>query len=336
MKIGQAFMREEIRKHFHHDGPFVRPDWGALSTFIEQHVPREEQNQAWDDAVELWTAALAENLGGDYRLTKSQRFICLSDRDEATTQWMVRFAERAEQKIRGVLRELAWGREHKHVFLALTDEDDYDSYVSQFYSEGTFATSIGVQIRTGLPHIVLHFIEAREALTTLAHELSHACVSHLPMPNWLDEGVAVTLQRFIGDVPPPESLSTVQAVWNIQSGWTPPVLWDELADRHHAFWNEQTIQSFWAGTSFFEPGDASELSYSLAEILLHLIAQDYGNWLDFLARAHRDDAGQTAALDCFGLGLGEVAGTFLGEGDWRPVRQEIVSCWEAAGWSKQG
>jgi hypothetical protein len=325
---------EQVAEFFRRDGAFTRPDWDALKVFIEKKIPEAEQGAVWNEAVNLWVAALAEDLGGSYRVVSSRNFICLTDRDEAMAGWMLRFAEKAEAQIRATLRERAWGSAWKHVLLILTDEDDYDGYIAQFYHEGTFATTLGLQIRQGIPHIVVHFVEPREALVTVAHELSHACVSHLALPRWLDEALAQTLQKQIGDVPPSESLTDAQAVWNIQSNWTPPVLWDELAERHHEFWNEENIHAFWAGTLFFEPGDGAELSYSLAEILLNLIAQDFGNWLDFVARAHHDDAGQTAALDCFGKGLGEVAGTFLGPGDWQPSRQKLVHHWKAAGWQE--
>ena len=112
-------------------------------------------------------------------------------------------------------------------------------------------------------------------------------------------------------------------------------MWGELAERHHAFWNEDLIQSFWAGTSFQEGGDATELSYSLAEVFVHLLSEDRATFLEFLSRAHYDDAGQTAALDCFGQSLGDVAATFLGDGNWRPVRKAIVECWNSKGSSSE-
>jgi hypothetical protein len=40
-------------------------------------------------------------------------------------------------------------------------------------------------------------------------------------------------------------------------------------------------------------------------------------------------------LDCFGVSLGDTVATFLGEGNWRPVRKAIVERWEAAGWTKK-
>ena len=112
--------------------------------------------------------------------------------------------------------------------------------------------------------------------------------------------------------------------------WVPPLMWEELAGRHHAFWNEENIQSFWAGTSFEENQESQELSYSLAEVLVHLPGENREAFLEFVSRAQFDDAGLTAALDCRGVCLGERAGTFLGEGNWRPVRKAKVDRWNAA------
>ena len=79
-------------------------------------------------------------------------------------------------------------------------------------------------------------------------------------------------------------------------------------------------------------GDAQKLSYSLAEILVHIIASDHAGFLDFLRHAHYADAGQTAALDYLGVSLAEPASIFLGPGSWRPYRKAIAECWaEEAG-----
>jgi hypothetical protein len=39
----------------------------------------------------------------------------------------------------------------------------------------------------------------------------------------------------------------------------------DARDRHLSFWNAENIQRFWAGKSFYEPGEPNELSYSLAQ-----------------------------------------------------------------------
>jgi len=143
----------------------------------------------------------------------------------------------------------------------------------------------------------------------LVHELTHNCLVHLPLPRWLNEGLAKTFDR---------SVDTIRN----------PILDHDLRERHLAFWNSNTIQEFWAGVSFHRPGTSRRLSYSLAEIVLNLLSEQKGDWIGFLKRAHRDDAGQTAAIECLGVDLGDVVATFLGEGDWRPRRRAMVDLWK--------
>ena len=110
----------------------------------------------------------------------------------------------------------------------------------------------------------------------------------------------------------------------------------ELRDRHLAFWNRESIQKFWAGVSFDQPGDSNELSYSLAEIVVNLMMSRPEDFRAFLRLAQWGDAGQTAALDCLGMDLGQVMGTFLGEGDWRPCRKPMVAFWQARSAAEKG
>src|SRR5262249_28371125 len=105
---------------------------------------------------------------------------------------------------------------------------------------------------------------------------------------------------------------------------------DDLAERHHAFWTSKNIQEFWAGTSFHQPGGPNELSYSLAEILVQLLAKDRDSFLEFVRHAHYSDAGLTAAYDCLGCDLGDMAAPFPGEGNWRPNRKAIADLWKSA------
>ena len=215
------------------------------------------------------------------------------------------------------------------MIIAFSEEDDYYQYISGFYPEGEHPTSIGVHIHRGYSHVALLYDTELRAGQTIVHELTHHCLTHLPIPLWLNEGVAQHLQKTIGEAyVPSASQTTTTAYWGMVSGWKPPLVWDELAERHFNFWYPKRVQMFWAGTSFSEPGDSVELSYSLAEILVHLLTQKGGDFLAFIRAAHADDAGQTAALDNLGCCLGEMVGTFLGPGDWRPQRKAIKACWE--------
>ena len=115
--------------------------------------------------------------------------------------------------------------------------------------------------------------------------------------------------------------------------WTPPLMWHELKERHLDFWNEETLQSFWAGNSFYIPGDSNELSYSLAEVFVRLLSESKEKvYLErFLEHARPEDAGQGAALDILETDLGEIAGTFLGPGKWRPSPAAISKSWKQWG-----
>src|SRR5687768_11102477 len=109
----------------------------------------------------------------------------------------------------------------------------------------------------GYPHMAIRHESSVQDAQTLVHELTHHCVTHLPIPVWLNEGVAQRLQRAIVGVYAPRAHEGASShYWAAISNWVPPLMWDELAEKHHAFWNEQNIQEFWAGTSFNQSGDA--------------------------------------------------------------------------------
>lgn len=62
----------------------------------------------------------------------------------------------------------------------------------------------------------------------------------------------------------------------------------ELHRKHSNHWSTQTITAFWSGHSFKDPdGEISHLSYSLAEILVDLMVQEFPNFMEFVARADR-------------------------------------------------
>ena len=311
---------------------FTRMDWTLIADAIEHTVPGGEQSEAWTEAARHWVWRLREDLGGRYEVEESSDFILLADAGRDFAGRLLRFADENVTAIRHHLGELAWrGHPGKQVVLLLSDEDDYYQYLSHFHDRDTIPESLGVHVERGLPHIVLKLTTELEAAQTLAHELAHSCLVHLPIPLWLNEGIAMRLQRVTaGAFAPRAHDGATSDLWAAMINWAPPLMWGELAERQFALWNEQNIQSFWAGTSFNEFQEAVSLSYNLAEVLVTLLGENRESFLEFVGRAHYDDAGQTAALDCLGLSLGDAAGTFLGEGNWRPVRKAIVECWSAA------
>ena len=84
----------------------------------------------------------------------------------------------------------------------------------------------------------------------------------------------------------------------------------ELADRHAAHWTETNIQAFWAGRSFDDLGEESELSYSLSQILVNLLWEKGPDFIAFVKNADWRDAGQDAAVNILAQDWGEALGGF--------------------------
>jgi hypothetical protein len=313
---------------------FHRADWEFISRWIEANACPPDREAAWTEAALLWLTKLRDDLGGDYFILPASQTLVLCDLPGETARWLGNYANRAADTIKARLGETAWrGAFGKDVILVFSDEDDYYHYLAHHSSDGEQAASGGVCIHSGYTHIALPWHDEFDAANTIVHELCHDCVAHLPLPVWLNEGMAVTLQKCIAPPAQGSGEGAQSTLFAAAINWQAPLMWDELAERHFAFWTEESIQSFWAGTSFYEPGDPNELSYSLAEVFVKLLTErgEGPAFRSFIEHAHQDDAGQGAAMDCLSADLGGIAGTFLGAGDWRPRRSAMVACWKQAG-----
>lgn len=314
---------------------FHRAAWSSLRIWIESNLPATDQEAGWNEAALYWVSKLRDDLGGGYSVYQSRQTILLCEQSDEIARWLLEFAGRAADTIRKHLGPVAWsGALGKNVALIFSEQDDYDHYVSHHLTEGENPPSGGMCLHTGYTHIAVPWFDQFDTANVIVHELAHDCLAHLAFPMWLNEGVAVTLEKLIGPPRRPLGQGDQDAIFGAAIDWRPPVMWEELAERHFAFWNEQNIQTFWAGTSFYIPGDSNELSYSLAEVFVKLLSErgNIENFRGFLETSRQEDAGQSAAQHIFGADLGEIAGTFLGTGIWRPERKAIKECWEKAGW----
>lgn len=285
---------------------FSRPDWQLIYKFVAGQVLKDDLRAAWDYIAVKWLEELAADLGGGCRLRQSAHFYCLSDVDATITDTLLRYAEFVVETIRGCLGSAAWSGYHgRHVLLIFSDPDDYYAYVSYYDRDGMHILSGGVFISRGYAHIALPYSGTLHAQHVLVHELTHNLLCHLRIPLWLNEGLAIVV----------ESLVT-------RKGF---VLNRELASRHRDHWNEANIQLFWAGTTFDIPGNDSELSYSLGEILVRLLSENGAGFIRFVKAANWRDAGQDAAVNFLGQGLEDFIRGFLGEGNWRPQRKAIAA-----------
>ena len=284
---------------------FSRPDWERIGRFIKHNVPREEWSKTWSFIADQWLQQLARDLGGGAFVSRSQNFLIMSDLGHEKTSSLITYAESALMTVRNRLGPAAWqGYYGKHVLLFFSDQEDYFAYISYFYHEGSHALSAGVFIRSGYAHIAVPYVNGWSAEHTLVHELVHNLLCHLAIPSWLNEGLACLIER--------------------QISRRPFAVDRELAERHMTFWNVKNIQEFWSGKSFDVPGDESQLSYSLAEIIVILMSERAKNFADFVQSAEWRDGGQDAALKILDMDLGDVVAGFLGPGNWRPERKAIA------------
>lgn len=264
------------------------------------------------DAVELhahanglaagWVDALGAALGGGYRRTESPHFMLLTALETRPARVLADYLERARRRVLATLEGIASDEGHgKTVVLVLADEEAYYRYVSHYgpASEGEQAFSGGMFIDAGYGHFVFAAGSFEQMEPVVVHELTHCLVRHLPIPAWLNEGLAVNTERRFAP--------TAQRYRA-----------EELQFLFQRFWTAETIQEFWSGKSFLRPDDGQPLSYELARILVQLLDKDYALLRAFTAAAHRDDGGAAAAGEALGTDLGAFAAVVLGDGPWEP------------------
>jgi hypothetical protein len=304
---------------------FHRPDWELIAHKIESTVATEKQPQAWNDAWIQWLQKLKKDFGGQYEIYESCNFTILSTTSTKVSDQLLKLAERVLALARVGLEDVITdGLQYHRVILAISDDDDYYEYISYFFPDGQHPVSAGVNLNQGGPHTVLNLSYEYQVPQTLCHELMHAFLENLPLPLWVNEGLAVSAERVASDCKMSFQETDDVSFWGSRTQVAKPVVTADQVAEHQAFWNEENIQEFWAGVSFQRPGLSCELSYSLAEVMVNLLAENKVGFRTFIAQAHHIDAGQTSAWNCLNVCLGDAMAKFLGPGNWKPVRKSMV------------
>lgn len=284
------------------------PDWEAVVELAPASGGEAALHAFWRSAVDGWLRRLAQALGEDYRVGHSEHFALLAPLSPRECTVTLDFAERIHRRILQALPGVAGGSGHGPVAVLLFDNpDEYYAYIDHYYpSEGVFAMSSGMFVDAGYGHFVFQAEDIAQMEPILVHEHTHALLSHLDLPRWLDEGAAVNMEKYLM----PHMADPRRNLYSPR----------EMADKHAAFWNEQTIQEFWTGHSFGRPDDGNLLSYDLAERLTRLLSIDnYPRYASLLRQARRADGAHAALRDTYGLELGELAAEVLGPGPWHAL-----------------
>ena len=282
----------------HTEWPLGLPlvDWGAVHAWADLATGPAMRTSAVDAARRAWMLHFREALGDTFHLYEDAHSYLLSSLEPnvvaAAGQYVATTRKRIAQVLGGVAQ---FTPGDKSVLLVMDDEEDYYEYVTLYYpEEGEFAQSGGMFINAGCPHFVCKRADLSQIEPVIAHELTHSAVHHLRLPRWLDEGLAVNTE---------ERLTGARA-----SIYTAA----EMRAKHLAFWNDQTIQEFWSGQSFFRSDNGNMLSYDLARTVVQQMGRDWAAFTRFVAGAKWEDAGVGAAREAMSLDLPAYVSAVLG------------------------
>lgn len=287
------------------DGGFPLLDWDAAQSWVDSIPEAKARGAAWGRLERAWLEHLQAALGAPYFVHESETSLLLSTHEprvaKATLAFMAKTLDRVTRVLDGIAEVPEWG---KDILIVFDDDDAYYRYVSQYYPDaGEFAASGGMYINAGCGHFATVKSDLQAIEPTIAHEMTHGCLSHLPIPAWLNEGLAVNTEQ------------------RLCSSGAPMFSPRQMHAKHLAFWGDEEIQQFWSGKSFLRNDDGNLLSYDLARILVAQLSADWPSFRSFVLHASAADAGAAAAAEHLHLDLGAAAGALL-ERDaataWRP------------------
>jgi hypothetical protein len=284
---------------------FPYPDWNTVFGWLDRIESDAAREAAWSACRYAWIEYFRAALGDRFSLLSQDGTLILSplppNEAKAALAYVVRKRRHIVELLEGVAAHSPLDGD---VLVVLEDEESYYRYVSAFYDEeGEFAMSGGMFLNQGCKHFVLVQADLTVIEPIIVHELTHACLSHLQLPRWLDEGLAVNTEFRLCRVPHPE--------------FTPA----EMRAMHREFWNADTIQEFWSGDAFYRPDNGNRLSYDLAQGLVQQLGSDWATFRAFALAARYDDAGAASAQEHFKIDLGEHVKSVMQLGDdvsWAP------------------
>lgn len=278
------------------------PDWGRVHDWVVS-FEASRQPEAFLACERAWLGMLARALGEPYRVFESDHALVLSNRPDNEGRAALDFVGRSRRRVRQVLEELAGEETGKEVLLSFSDEETYSRYAIYYCPDlDETMVSAGMFLNAGSAHFIAHGEHLWRLEPTIVHELTHSQLAHLPLPLWVNEGMAVNTEQRLT-----QQGANVYAI-------------KELEAKHAAFWTPANIQEFWSGEAYKRDDECSELAYDLGRLLVNGMCQNWTAFKAFIAFACADDAGKRAAEDIMNVDLGEAVRHFVGaeDGDWGP------------------
>lgn len=290
------------RQHMRMHEGFPLIDWERVKAWVIRRVPKEYQASAWEEAERVWLHSFKSALGPNFRLDESKNAIILSSLELNVARASLAYMEKTLERVAGMLEGVAdfssWG---KDLLIVFDDLDGYIRYTSYYLSDvENIGLSGGMHIDAGCSHYATVKEDLRLMEPIIAHEMTHGCLASLPLPTWLNEGLAVNMERH---------LAGEADYWRRSS---------ISRQEHIEFWDENEIKDFWSGESFLRTDNGGPLSYDFARVLVEQLSTDWGSFKGFIRDANFNDAGAESALRNLGFELGRVVCVLL-EKDYSPA-----------------
>lgn len=282
----------------------IHLDGKRVGEWITAGFPSERRRDVWNQVCTQWLDLLAEQLPGTCRGIESEHFFLVAEVTRGRRDRLIQMAEQAWSTLREILGDaVRLSSPGKQVILAFNRRSVLYQYAAPYFPEGKSPTVSGVFCPLACPLILIR--DADQAVATLVHELLHASVTHLTLPEWLEEGLAQIFELDHGE-------------------YGASLLTPEEANNCRSFWRTHELSQFWYGRGFHQAGRYSEESYRLARILARLLLDDAkpGWWglgrarqqrfIRFVVNARAEDAGEESAQSAYGHGIAAIAERFLG------------------------
>jgi hypothetical protein len=278
-----------------------QPDWLAINEWIINVVGEKNRREISEQITRYWLVRIAGALGAPFTVAESEHFMILSTRERRPHLHLVEHLDRAHEHVLNTLGKAAGIRNpRKLVILRVETMDQMFALSESFTSQKTAAHEFFG--RGSRPIIRCTDRNFSSEVRELARAIVYHLLGYLTLPHWLHYGVGELLTTEV-------------------CGGRFALLSEDMFNAHHRTWNRTSIQRFWSGRAFYHP-KLGQISYNLSTVLLDILRRelkpDYSKYQRFVQTASPQDAGEAAAQRFFGVGLGEIATVFFGEGDWSP------------------
>lgn len=271
-------------------------DSHRLTSWLNDNVAVESHASMREEAKRGWLMHVRDASGANFQITESETALLLSPLSPITARTTANFMSNALEQVLGVLDGIAqapqWG---KDILIVFEDAESYYCYLSFFYPDAVaLGLGRGMYIRAGVGHFVTVKADLYAIQSVMVQEMTRNCLAHLPLPLWLNVGIAVNTGRQLVNKKSCGGCGSQQLHQNLL-----------------AYWHESRIQDFWSGASFQRADEGLQLSYELARIMVELLAKDWPSFKSFVTNAHAEDAGAAAALAHLDMDLGELVCALL-------------------------